>query len=326
MPIYLYWGEDDFAIAQAVKQLQQKILDPNWTQFNYDKISGDQPESMIDGLNQVMTPAFGMGERLVHITETTICQQCSDTLLKELERTLPVIPTNSHLLLTSSKKPDGRLKSSKLLQKHAQVQEFSLIPPWQTDLIVQQVQKFAQQFQLQLKPKAAELLAEAVGNDSRQLWNELEKLSIFISNKTKPIEETDIAHLVVANSQNSLQLATAIRQGKTSLALNLVQNLINHNEPALRICATLVGQFRTWAIIKLLIEEGEKDDQIIAKTADISNPKRIYFLKKEVNHLQAAKLLATLPLLLDLEVTLKRGGDPLATLETKVIELSSQFS
>ena len=30
MPVYLYWGEDDFAIAQAVEKLRHKVLDPNW--------------------------------------------------------------------------------------------------------------------------------------------------------------------------------------------------------------------------------------------------------------------------------------------------------
>ncbi|MFM7787166.1 MAG: hypothetical protein ACKO90_03010, partial [Microcystis panniformis] len=48
MPTIFYWGEDEFAINQAVKNLQAKILDPNWIQFNYDKINGDRNEAIIE--------------------------------------------------------------------------------------------------------------------------------------------------------------------------------------------------------------------------------------------------------------------------------------
>ncbi len=49
-----------------------------------------------------------------------------------------------------------------------------LIPPWKTDLIAAQVRKVAQEIELKLTPKAIALLAESIGNNTRQLWNELE--------------------------------------------------------------------------------------------------------------------------------------------------------
>jgi DNA polymerase III delta subunit len=76
-----------------------------------------------------------------------------------------------------------------------------------------------------------------------------------------------------------------------------------------------VGQFRTWAIVKLKIEEGEKDDKNIAAAAEIANPKRLYFIRKEIQSFSSKQLLATLPILLELEYRLKRGAEPLATLQ-----------
>ena len=260
MPVYLYWGEDDFAIAQAVEKLQNKVLDPNWLQFNYHKLAGDRLENIIEGLNQVMTPVFGMGERLVWLAETTLCQQKpSGDTLTELERTLKAIPSTSHLLFTTSKKPDGRLGSTKLLRQHAVVKDFSLIPPWKTDLIKAQVKQVAKEVQLKLTPLAIELLTESVGNNTRQLWNELEKLKIYWGNKQEPLDESVVAQLVLCNTQNSLQLAVAIRDGKADVALGLVTDLIDRNEPALKIVATLVGQFRTWTIVKLMQQSGSRD-------------------------------------------------------------------
>lgn len=321
MTIYLYWGEDDFALTQAVRQLRESVIDPSWASFNYDKIFPDQPDAIIQGLNQAMTPPFGMGSRLVWLVETTVCQQCSEALLAELERTIPVIPNESILLLTSSNRPDGRLKSTKLLQRHAHIREFSLIPPWKTEQLVQQVQSVAPEVGVKLTLGATELLAESVGNNTRQLFNELEKLRLYAGDSAKTINESTVAMLVTANTQNSLQLAAAILHRDTAKALELVADLINQNEPSLRIVATLVGQFRTWLWVKLMVSEGERDQKAIATAAQISNPKRIYFLTKEVQPLSLSRLTTTLRVLLELEVNLKRGADPMSTLQTKVVEL-----
>ncbi|MEM9542981.1 MAG: DNA polymerase III subunit delta [Cyanobacteria bacterium P01_E01_bin.42] len=321
MPIYVFWGEDDFAMSQAIVQLRQEVLDPDWIQFNFDRIMGDRPEAMTDGLNQAMTPPFGMGGRLVWLEEAIVTQSCSEKLLAELQRTLPQVPHSSTLLLTTRKKLDKRSKSVKLLQKHAEIREFSFIPPWKTEEIIKNVRQFAREKEVKLTPRGAEFLAESVGNNTRQLWNELDKLRLYGEKTKKHLDETVIARLVAVNTQNSLQLAAAIREGNESKALGLVADLIHRNEPALRIVATLVGQFRTWLTVKLMVEKGEKDEKAIASAAEIGNPKRIYFIRKEVQATNSQQLLKTLPILLELEVSLKRGADPIATLQSKAIEL-----
>ncbi|MEG3439173.1 DNA polymerase III subunit delta [Pannus brasiliensis CCIBt3594] len=321
MPTYFYWGEDDFAIARAVKSLQDKVLDPNWISFNYHKITGDRVDSAIEALEQAMTPVFGTGGRLVWLADTGICQQCPEDVLKELQRTLPNIPDTSYLLLTSSKKPDSRLKSTKFIQAHAEVQEFSPIPPWKVEEIAARVREIAKEVGVKLTPDAIEVLAESVGNNSRLLWMELEKLHLFKNNSSSAIDKNDVIRLVNSTGQSSLQLASAILKRETGKALELVSELLNRNENALSITATLVGQFRTWAIVKLKIEEGEKDEKAIASAADIANPKRLYFIRKEIQSFSSKQLLATLSLLLELEYSLKRGAEPLSTLQTKIVEL-----
>jgi len=321
MTIYLYWGEDDFSLTKAVNDLRKSVLDPSWASFNYDKISPDQPDAVINALNQAMTPPFGTGGRLVWLVNTSIFQQCSEAMLTELERTLPAISQECILLLTTPNRPDGRLKSTKLLQKHGHIREFALIPPWKTEELVQRVKSHAQEIGVKLTVNAAELLAQSVGNDTRMLVNELEKLQLYAGNSKSPLDENAIAKLVTSNTQNSLQLASALLKRDAAKALELVADLINKNEPALRIVATLIGQFRTWLWVKLMVSEGENDPKAIATAAEVTNPKRIYFLTKDVQSLSLKQLTSTLRLLLELEFSLKRGADPLSTLQTKVIEL-----
>jgi DNA polymerase-3 subunit delta len=344
MPIYLYWGEDEFAIAKAIKTLQQNTLDPTWESFNFDKILPEQSDAVRQALNQAMTPPFGTGDRFVWLVNTTLAQRCPEDVLAELERTLPAIPETTTLLMTSAGKPDGRLKSTKLLQKHAQIQEFSPIPPWKTDLLARQVQHVAQEMGVQLTPGAVEYLVDAVGNNTRQLHSELEKIRMFVgegsqpigqpshrssahslAKPAKPLDVDTIAPLVTASAQNSLKLVAAIRQGKTDRALELVADLLRQNEPALRIVSTLVGQFRLRLWIKLMQDIGERDEQTIAKAAELNNPKQLYFLQKELSGISLLQLQRSLPVLLDLEFSLKRSADEILVLQTKVIELCEIF-
>ncbi|MGD1871534.1 MAG: DNA polymerase III subunit delta [Mastigocoleus sp.] len=322
MPVYVYWGEDDFAIEKAVSNLRDRIIDEQWASFNYTAISPDEQDAVTTGLNQVMTPKFGAGGRLVWLIDTTLAQQCSEKVLAELKRTLCVIPEDSFLLITSKKKLDARLKSTKLLKENAaQFQEFPLIPPWKIEIIEQNVIQEARKINLKLTSKSVKMIASSVGNNTRLLYNELEKLRLFTGESNEFLDTDIVSKLVRNTTQSSLQLAAAINSGDTAKALKLVADLINAHEPALRIVATLVAQYRTWLQVKVMVDSGERNQKAIAQFAEVGNPKRVYFLEQEVRSFSVEQLVRVLPILLDLEVALKKGATPMSKLQTTVIEL-----
>ncbi|NJM64896.1 MAG: DNA polymerase III subunit delta [Acaryochloris sp. RU_4_1] len=327
MPVYLYWGEDTYRLTKAVQALEQTVVDPIWQSFNRDKIdiapSSEGVAQIIQGLNQAMTPPLGMGQRLVWLINPLVSP--SSEILSEVERTILALPETSHLLLTQTAKPDGRSKITKLLQKYAQVIEFALVPAWKTSQILQRVKQVAHELDVDMTPAAIAQLAEAVGNDTRRLYGELEKLKLYAlspSTCNQPIDIDQVNNLVRSTTQNSLHLAEAICQGRTEQALGLAAELLELNEPSLKIVATLTRQFRTWLWVKLMVISGEQADRVIAQAAEVSNPKRIYFLKQAVQTMGSQALRQTLGCLLDLEVGLKQGDEPRSALMTKVIEMS----
>lgn len=321
MPIHIYWGEDDFAMCKAIANLRSEILDANWISFNYTIFGPDDPNAAIEALNQAMTPPFGAGGRLVWLMNSTVTQKSADNVLSELQRTISVIPENSHLLITSSSKPDERLKSTKLLKKFGKISEFGLISPWKTDLLIKSVNDAAKSLGIKLTSNCAEFLVSAVGNDTRLLYNELGKLQLYSLDSNKPLDVDTAAQLVRNSAQNSIQLANAIRMGNTGKALTLIADLMNASEPSLRIVATLIGQFRTWLWIKIMMETGERSSQAIASAAEVRNHYRIKYLQQEVQFLSVQQLISCLPILLELEINLKLGAAQTLTLQTKVIEL-----
>ena len=329
MPVYLFWGEDTYRLSKAVQALQGQILDPDWRSFNLDKIDvftgPEGTAQVIQGLNQAMTPPLGLGQRLVWLINPLV--GATADLLSEFERTLPALLPSSHLLLTQTAKPDGRSKLTKLLLKQAQVSEFTLIPPWKTAQIVQMVKQATRELEVKLTQAAGERLAEAVGNDTRRLYGELEKLKLYSLSSSAPHQRIGleaVEQLVCSTTQNSLQLAEAICHGNTDQALQLAVELLDLNEPSLKIVATLVRQFRTWLWVKLMVESGESDDRLIAQAAEVSNPKRIYFLKQVVQNVSSQQLRQVLAHLLELEVALKQGKEARSVLMIKLVEMSQR--
>jgi DNA polymerase-3 subunit delta len=71
----------------------------------------------------------------------------------------------------------------------------------------------------------------------------------------------------------------------------------------------------------MMMETGERNPQAIALAAEVTNPKRIYFIQQEVKSLPLKQLILALPVLLELEVSLKQGASETSTLQTKVIEM-----
>ena len=64
----------------------------------------------------------------------------------------------------------------------------------------------------------------------------------------------------------------------------------------------------------------------IAKAAELGNPKRVYFLLKEVRSQPQSAFQGAMSKLLELEYGLKSGADERALLQTKVIEIAQFFS
>ncbi|HIK37557.1 MAG: DNA polymerase III subunit delta [Geminocystis sp.] len=322
MPIYYFWGDDDFAIQQEIMSLKETYLDSEWLQFNWGRFPGDKRESLLEGIYLAMTPPFGGSHRLVWIYNTTLFQEnAEEELVAKMQKYLKQIPETTHLIFTATKKPDSRLKIGKLITQNAQVKEFSIIPPWQTEKLVKRVEELAAKKGIKLSKEAINILANSVGNDTRSLWQELEKLSIYQGDDCQTMGEGVVESLVNISGQNSIQLAQATLRGDNHSALLKVEDLINNqNENPLKIVATMVGQFRTWCIVKAMTESGE-DENTIAEYGEIGNPKRVYFLRQEVKNISLFRLKECLEILLEVEYDLKIGKDPVDTLKTAVIKM-----
>lgn len=321
MPVRILWGEDDLAIALRVKELIEQVVDPSCKAFNYSQY--DATKAIGEIFAEILTFPAIAGGRLIYLKDSTICNACPVEILQQLECVLPKIPSTNTLLISSKAKLDSRTKLGKLLLKHSIVEEFSLTPFWDTEALITWANKLANKLAVKISPSALSLLIESVGNSPSKLYCELEKLKTFTGGKQ--IEAENVSLLVSNTNGSTLKLASAILASDTSVALKIADDLLNSNEPALKIVATLVTTFRTWLAVKVCMLAGWQNDNAIASLADIKNPKRLYFLRQEVAEVPIERLRQALPLLLELEVALKEGANEKQSLQKQIIRLCSSY-
>ncbi len=315
MPIHLFWGDDEAARNRAVDALIQQVCDPSWQSINLTRLDGNDQGQAAQALAEARTPPLGAGDRVVLLQRSPFCNQCPADLASQLEANLGQIPDHCHLVLVNGAKPDARLRTTKALKGVAEERSFNLPAVWDGAGQVELVNRTAREMGLAIEQAAAEALAEAIGSDSARLASELEKLSLYAGTGKAggpgaPITAAAVAALVGSHATSSLQVGDALLAGQGAEAIALVEQLLEVNEPALRIVAALSSQIRGWLWVSLLDAQGEQDVAVIAKAAGIGNPKRIYVMRKQIRGRPPGRFLRLLGQLLEVEAALKRGSEP----------------
>jgi len=291
--IYFYYGEDEFEINRAVKSLRISI-----ESINYTHIKQQKNADLDWGLEVAATSSLNGGCRLVWVENCVLKPETLESLMH--------IPSCNQLVLSSPKPLDMRLKVGKYLQKVAEVRAFSLISPWRDDLLRTWVSKAVNTLGLEMEPPAVQALVNAVGNQSRQLHHELEKLSLY--SQGNPITVEMVTSLCTSTAQTSLDLCQSLLHQHTDQSVQLIQGLLAANEHSLKILKTIGSQFRMWLHVQSLIEDGESDERI-AQKAGIGNPGRLFYIRKELKGISTARLEKSLGQILETEYQLKLGGN-----------------
>ncbi len=179
-----------------------------------------------------------------------------------------------------------------------------------------------------------DLIVESIGNDSSLINTELQKLALLaeannkkLNTKELPeISEELVKKLIPNNSTNALEIANLLLKGEKVLALTKIKSLLENGEPALRLIATLTGQSRGWLWVNLLDEQSNQDAKDIAKLAGISNPKRIFVIRKQIQGKSLITLLELMKKLLKVEASIKSGNNPIDSFKDNLLTESKIFT
>ena len=333
MPIQIIWGNDANACNKFIQKIINQKVSKTWGEINVSYLNGDDDNQIKEAFDEILIPPLGDGSRVVVLKNSPIFTNKNDEILMKFEKNYEYIPSNTYFILQSTKKPDSRLKSTKFIQnlikKDLAIEtSFSLPDIWDYEGQKRYIEEKANSMNIHLGKGATELIINSVGNDSFKLMNELAKAKIYLSasntneNKELVLKRDDIKKIFNDHQSNIFKIVDHLLNNNINESLLEIDYLLKKGEPALRINAGLISQIRMHTIVKLLNKSGEQDLSKICKIANITNPKRIFYIIKKVNNTSSDFLINLMSNLLDIDSALKKGNNPINVFIENLINLS----
>jgi DNA polymerase-3 subunit delta len=302
--VYLFHGDDAFALAEARQKLEAKLLDPAWREFNLTALSSDTPIRKI--VEALLAMPFGGGARLVVVKEPAfLAGKSEDPGLSELERVLDAGVPDSAALLLLATKLDGRLKLAKKIAEIGIVREFAQPKPWQVEeALGPWIEQLTNERQRRIAPDAVSALLAATGGDRYRVQREVEKLTTYVQEGAR-ITTADVRALVAGGEVEVFALTEALARRQAGAALVALDRLLtgDHVLKVVAACATIL---RGWWRLKLLSEQGLQATAIAKETGARSDFK----VRKDLEMLrgwQSSQLERALTEVLEVDLAIKAG-------------------
>ena len=333
MPIHIIWGDDLNACNKFIQKIVDQKVSKAWKEINVSYLNGDDDNQIKKAFDEILTPPLGDGSRVVVLKNNPIFTNKNEEIRIKFEKIYQIIPINNYFILQDTKKPDTRLKITKfvrnLIKKDLVIENsFSLPDIWDYESQKRFLETTANSMDINLGKGAAELIINSVGNDNFKLMSELAKAKIYLdalnnnANKQHVLKSEDVKKIFNDHQSNIFKIIDHLLQKNIKEGLLEIDYLLKKGESALRLNAGLISQIRMHTIVKLLNQSGEQDLSKICKIANISNPKRIFFIRKKVNNTSSIFLINLMNNLLNIDSSLKKGNNPINVFIENLVKLS----
>ena len=268
--VYLFHGEDEFAIAQSVADLAAKLGDVSTASMNTSRLDGRTAS-----LEEIRQPANAMPfltpRRLV-IVDHPLARAGSQTFREKFEAFLDHLPPTTALVLIEYKtlrKENWLLAWAEGAGSRAFVRSFSL---QEGQAMVKWIQEQAKRAGGKFTPQAADLLASQVGSDPRTAHQEIQKLLAY-TNGQRPVEPEDVDLLTPAEGKlKDFALANALREMDGRKALNVLHRLLEEDDP-LKILGGVANQMRMLLLAREVLDQGGGVNEVVHELTRYPNLK-----------------------------------------------------
>ena len=315
MPIQIIWGNDTKSCENEIEKIINSNISKQWEAFNLSKLDGNDENQVFKALEEMQNPPFGDGSRIILLKNNPIFNIKDDRYAAKFESSTQNIPDSTFLILFCINKPDARMKTTKFLKKlikskKAFESSFNLPDMWDYESQIRYIEVVAENFNITLDENGAQAILETIGTESTKLDNEFKKALLYLSATNKDLLTVkDIESIFFEKQSNIFKIIDSLIEKEISQSLNDINSLINQGEPPLRLIAALTSQIRIHTIVLLLADEN--DVSKISQLAGITNPKRIFFIRKKIKNCDPKFLINLMIKLLDIELFLKRGNNPI---------------
>ncbi|MDN5016832.1 DNA polymerase III subunit delta [Streptococcus sp. SI1] len=299
-------GQFEWMKSQFLHQIQYDVADLNVAYF--DMKESAYPDVEID----LVSLPFFSEEKIVildHLLDITTAKKryLTDEELKSFEQYLENPADTTKLVIFAEGKLDSKRRIVKLLKRDGKIFEAS--EPKEQELRTY-FSKLAQDQGLEFSSQVFEELLVKSGFH----FSEINKNIAFLKEYKKEgvITSEDIAEAIPKTLQDNIfDLTQMILHQKVDAARSLVRDLTLQGEDEIKLIAIMLGQFRTFAQVKILFENGRNESQIVAELSSYLgrkvNPFQIKYALRDVRSLPLEVLQKSLSCLIETDYQIKSG-------------------
>jgi DNA polymerase-3 subunit delta len=313
--IYLFYGDDDLAISEAIKNLKARLGDQSTADLNISTLDGRSFSSEEFETASKSTPF--LAERRLIVVNNPLAFMNSDSNRTKFLTLLEAVPDHNAVVLVENA-PLSSDRQKRRGEEHwfeewgrahgerVFMREFVLLQGAQmTTWIMERARKSGGQF----NPGAAQQLASMVGDDPRLADQEIIKLLTYV-NTDRPVEITDVVSLTPALQEGDIfELVDALGNRDESTAIVVFHRLLADQDP-LRIFSMIVRQFRFLLLAREILDHNGGEAEVVRQLSPKPFRLHPFVAKKVVSQARQFSLtqLETIHhLLLEIDTDMKSG-------------------
>lgn len=263
-PVYYLMGEESYYIDKISEYIMQSVLTEEEKEFNLTVLYGSDTD-VTTIINAAKRYPMMAERQVVVVKEAQNVKRMEDLsfyLQKPLQSTILVL-CHKHGVIDRRKKLAAEIEKAGVLFESKKVKEAQL-PGF--------ISSYLKRKQVEIEPKAAEMMAEFIGTDLSRLAGELEKLVITLPQGIRRVTPEQIERNIgISKDYNNFELRSAL-VAKDILKANRIIKYFEENPKTNPLQMTLSVLFGFFSNLMLAYYAPEKSEQGIAAQLGLKSP------------------------------------------------------
>jgi DNA polymerase III subunit delta len=241
--LYFLFGNDEFAITRKLKEFESDFTDPTSADMNTARLEARSMDE--NDLNNAVNAMPFLAKRRLVLLQNPSSKYNNPSARKKFLEFVAKAPETTRLVMFESVEPKEAekhwlVKWGEKNSKSIQTKAFML--PRLKDMAGWIINETKNQSG-KIEPRAAEMLKDMVGVDTRQAGMEIAKLLAYV-NWARPVTAQDVEAVCIVTSQQSVfDFVDALANGNGKSAQHLLHRLLE-SEDGFSLWGMVVRQFR----------------------------------------------------------------------------------
>ncbi|MDG3142108.1 DNA polymerase III subunit delta [Streptococcus suis] len=299
-------GQYELLKSDLLRKIDYDPADLNMSYFDLSEVSYSDAAMDLESLSFFSEEKVVLLDYFLDLT-TSKKSYLSEQEMKQFETYIAnPIPT-TRLVIFAPGKLDGRSRIVKRLKRDGQL--FEATPLKEADLRTY-MRAYANNQGLHLDAAALEALLVKSSFDFSDSLTNLAFLKTY--KKQGHITLEDIQEALPKSLQDNIfDLTKLILKRDVDAARELVRDLRLQGEDEIKLIAVILGQFRLFLQITLLVKEGKQEPQIVQELSELLgraiNPYQVKYALRDATYLSLAFLQTSITTLIETDYQIKQG-------------------